>query len=77
MNVTNNKIDENLSSEKNETILKPGDGVFVKWGNGVIYKGEIKRKLKKNWEVMITDGKWHYSTNLASIPGWALIRSSI
>ena len=54
-------------------LLKPGRGVFVKWANGITYKGIVKRKLRKNYEIEIKDDQWHYPHNLASVPAYALI----
>lgn len=54
-------------------LLKPGSGVYVKWSNGVIYKGTIMRKLRKNYEVEINDSRWYYAHKLASVPPYALI----
>ena len=54
-------------------LLKPGGGVFVKWSNGITYKGIVKRKLRKNYEIEINDDQWIYPHNLASVPSYALI----
>jgi len=54
--------------------IKVGDMVFVKWANNKTYKGVIREKLRKNWGIEITDDDWHYSSNLASVPEYALIK---
>tara|TARA_Y100001951_G_C11045345_1_gene132623 strand:+ start:58 stop:393 length:336 start_codon:yes stop_codon:yes gene_type:complete len=53
--------------------LKPGSGVFVKWTNGMTYRGIIRKKLRENFSIEINDDQWHYSSNLASVPPYALI----
>ena len=60
---------------KNKDIkpeMQVGDSVFVKWSNKLTYKGVIKEKLRKNWGVEITDDKWHYTYNNASVPAHAI-----
>ena len=54
-------------------LLKPGRGVFVKWTNGITYKGIVRKKLRENYSIEINDDRWHYSSNLASVPAYALI----
>ena len=53
--------------------LKRAENVFVKWSNGMTYKGIIRKKLRENYSVEITDDQWHYSSNLTSVPAYALI----
>ena len=52
--------------------LKPGRGVFVKWSNGMTYRGIIRKKLRENYSIEIKDDQWNYSSNLASVPAYAL-----
>jgi hypothetical protein len=54
-------------------LLKPGRGVFVKWTNGITYKGIVRKKLRENYSIEIDDDQWNYSSNLASVPAYALI----
>ena len=54
--------------------IKPGDLVFVNWANDQTYKGTIQKKLRKHWEVKIEDDNWYYRTNMASVPGHALVK---
>ena len=61
-----------LSKGPDPDLAKPGCSVFVKWTNGETYRGIIREKLRKNFSVEIIDDTWHYSTNLASVPAYAL-----
>ncbi len=54
--------------------IEVGDMVFVKWANDQTYKGVIRKKLRKNWGVEITDDSWYYRSNRASVPEYALVR---
>jgi len=53
--------------------LKRVENVFVKWTNGMTYKGIIRKKLRENYSIEINDDQWHYSSNLVSVPAYALI----
>ena len=53
--------------------LEPGRGVFVKWSNGMTYRGIIRKNHRENFSIEINDDQWHYSINLASVPPYALI----
>ena len=54
--------------------IKVGDMVFVNWNNNQTYKGIIRKKLRKNWGIEITDDAWNYPSNQASIPEHALVK---
>ena len=78
----NNKPDEHtaepfLDHRRNDKgpdpdKLKPGCGVFVKWSNGKTYRGIVRKKLRENYSIEINDDQWHYSSNLTSVPTYAL-----
>jgi len=75
----NNKPDEHTATPfvdhngPDPDKLKPGCSVFVKWSNGMTYRGIIRKKLRENYRVQINDDQWHYSSNLASVPAYALL----
>ena len=81
MKISKTTIDEHKAepfmsprnSGPNPEALKRAEHVFVKWSNGMTYKGIIRKKLRENYSVEITDDEWHYSSNLASVPAYALI----
>ena len=52
--------------------IQAGDNVLVRWSNRQTYKGVIREKLRKNWSIEITDDKWHYTYNIASVPTHAI-----
>ena len=57
------KMVKNISAE-----LQSGDSVLINWSNRETYRGVIRKKLRKNWSVKITDNKWQYRQNYASCP---------
>ena len=51
--------------------------VEIKWGNGLVFKGYLQRKLRKNFEVRIPKAlnkHWYYPNEIASVPADAIRR---
>ena len=51
-----------------------------KWGNGLVFKGYLQRKLRKNFEVRIPkelNKHWCYPNELASVPADVMRRITL
>ena len=62
---------KNFDTAKYNTEYDKSIPVEIKWGNGLIFKGYLQRKLRKNFEVRIPKALnkyWYYPNELASVP---------
>ena len=65
---------------KNNTEYDKSIPVEIKWGNGLIFKGYLQRKLRKNFEVRIPktlNKHWYYPNEIASVPADAMRRITL
>ena len=65
------KLENDFARAKNNTEYDKSIPVEIKWGNGLIFKGYLQRKLRKNFEVRIPkelNKYWYYPNELAAVP---------
>ena len=76
------KLENDFARAKNNTAKYDTEydksiPVEIKWGNGLVYKGYLQRKLRKNFEVIIPkdlNKHWYYPNEIASVPARVMKR---
>ena len=71
------KLENEFSIAKNNTGYDKSLPVEITWGNGLIFKGYIQRKLRKNFEVIIPKNlnkHWYSPDEIASVPARVMKR---
>ena len=71
------KLENEFSIAQTNKEYFKGMPVEITWGNGLIFKGYIQRKLRKNFEVRIPkklNKHWYYPNEIASVPARVMKR---